>query len=454
MPIRQARRTLLLLALTAPAARAAHVPVAPHTPPVRPASPAAVPGAVESYLVDSVRVLQRVVPGSPVVAARILLLGGVRQLDAATQGIEELYLMASEYGTRAHPDSDWRLAWRNTGSHAIAGAGDDWSTIGFDGLASDFEASWSLITDRMLAPTLSSTAVTRARDRQLAWLRRARATPDAEIRRLADSVAYRGSLYGLATQGTDASLAALDSAALRDHATRSFVQSRLLVVVVGDVPRARVEAAVRGTLARLPRGRYTWSVPRPPRFERSSVTFLPQRLATNYIVGVFPAPPADGGELLAFRWAVGLLGSMIDEEVRQKRGLSYAATASVNDRAAPQGYFYMTTNRPKEALQQVRTTIVRLREAMELDEDLRLGGRRRESLGFLFGRMTASSQVDALVEAQLLLGDHRLADRDLATWRSVSGQAVRMAIMRYVRNVQFVYAGDTTQVARSEFEKF
>lgn len=407
-----------------------------------------------SYTVDGVRVLQRLTPESPLVAARVVLMGGVRQLTPATQGIEALYLLASEYGTTERPESEWRQSWARTGARGIESVDDDWTTLGFDGLVEDFDTSWSLLADRLLAPSLARESVDRARARQRAALRRARETPDAEIMRLADSIAYRGHLYGVAVQGTDSSLATLDSAALRDYATRTFTRSRLVVVVVGDVSRERVESAVRASFGRLPAGDYVWTLPRAPRFEETAVTFVPRGLPTNYLIGVFSAPTMDSGNLLAYRWSMGILATLIDEEVRQKRGLSYAATAGVMERAAPNGYFYVTTNMPKEALAQIRRTVVELRSDESLDADLRFGGSRRESLGFLFQHMTVSAQADALLESQLLLGDHRLADRDVSTAQSVSGAAIRRMLMAHVRNIRFIYAGDTTRIARREFEKF
>ncbi|MBX6331776.1 MAG: insulinase family protein, partial [Gemmatimonadaceae bacterium] len=133
--------------------------------------------------------------------------------------------------------------------------------IGLRGLLPDLDSSWAVFADRILAPTLDSAAVAVARDKLLAVARRRREEPDELVRYLADSAAFDGDAYGLPVEGTERSLAALASAALRRYHETQMVTSRMLLVVVGNVPRATLERLVAGTLARLPRGTYQWTVP-------------------------------------------------------------------------------------------------------------------------------------------------------------------------------------------------
>src|SRR5438067_10714836 len=76
--------------------------------------------------------------------------------------------------------------------------------------------------------------------------------PDDLLNRLADSVTFIGHPYGLATEGTETSLAKLTAVHLREYMQRTFVTSRMLLVVVGNVDRPTVDRLVRGTIATLP----------------------------------------------------------------------------------------------------------------------------------------------------------------------------------------------------------
>ena len=68
-----------------------------------------------SYQVSGVRVIQRVNPATDVVAVRLYLLGGTRQLTERTAGIEALFLRAAAYGTAQFKDDEARRALDRTG---------------------------------------------------------------------------------------------------------------------------------------------------------------------------------------------------------------------------------------------------------------------------------------------------------------------------------------------------
>src|SRR6185437_13289785 len=296
-----------------------------------------------SYMAGGVQVIQRPNYANDVVAVHLYLLGGTRQLTPATQGIEALLLRASEYGTTNYPGGATREAWGRTGSEIIIDPSEDWTVYGFMGLRQDFDSSWNVWADRLMHPTLSTSAVSLVRGRMISALRRSRDDPDAYVSMLADSVTFAGSPYGLQPAGTEQTLAALDSAALSAYARAQMVTSRMLLVVVGSVDRAAVTAAVTRTLATLPHGTYVWSLPAAPRRMQTSVTFVQRPLQTNYILGLFEGPPASEADLQAFRVATAFLSSRISGAVCEERGLSYAAGAPFTELGVSTGGIYVTT---------------------------------------------------------------------------------------------------------------
>ena len=84
-----------------------------------------------SYSVAGLHVIQRVNRATDIVAARLYLLGGTRQLTEATAGIEALLLDASGYGTERYPGEQARRAMARTGSVVQTETEADWSVLGF-----------------------------------------------------------------------------------------------------------------------------------------------------------------------------------------------------------------------------------------------------------------------------------------------------------------------------------
>src|SRR5690606_29167491 len=155
------------------------------------------------------------------------------------------------------------------------------------------DSTWSIYTDRLLAPTLAEADFAFVRSNRLAGVQQRADSPDALLEYLADSVAFAGHPYALSSVGTEASLSAITLDDLKRFRDERIVKSRLLLVVVGNVERERLERMVRSTLATLPAGSYEWTVP-PSAADRpgSSVLIEPRRLPTNYILGWWSGPPA------------------------------------------------------------------------------------------------------------------------------------------------------------------
>ena len=97
--------------------------------------------------------------------------------------------------------------------------------------------------------------------------------------------------------GTRQSIERLTRDDLAQWHRRRFTKTNLLLVVVGNVDRPRLESLVRATLAKLPPGSYRWTPPPPAKNDRRALVIEPQRLPTNYIIGYYAGPAASSGDM-------------------------------------------------------------------------------------------------------------------------------------------------------------
>ena len=411
-----------------------------------PAPPAPADSTTTDYVVGGVHVIQRQTPANDVVAVDLYLLGGAQQLTAGTAGIEALALRAAEYGTDRYRGRAWQRARAKTGSVFIVQPTSDWTVVGFRGLAEQFDSSWALLADGLLHPTLDSSTVAVARQRMILSARARDISPDGALRLLADSVAFTGHPYGLEPEGTEASLATLAPAVLQRYAREQYVTSRMLLIIVGNVPRAAVEAVVKGTLGALPSGSYTWHPPAPvaPR-AAPSLTIVQRTTATNYLLGYFQGPPITSREYSAFELATYLLGARLSNAIRQERSLSYAASAPFLGRALATGGVYVSSPSPEEVLPIVRSELdsMRTTEVSPRGFDYFI---RQFVTRSLVAKGSNAAQAAALAEAQIYEGDYRKASAERAPFSDVSPYKLELAADKYMRNTQFVYLGDTTRI--------
>jgi zinc protease len=374
-------------------------------------------------------------------------------LTTATEGIEAFLLAASERGTKRYPKDALRVATNKTGSVITIEPEDDWTVFGLHATRATFDSSWAIFADRVTSPTLDGADVELVRAQLLAAASQQRLHPDAELRIVADSLLFVGHPYALSTEGTERSLAAISQSALKNYLATQFVKSRMLLVVVGNVERPRVESLVRATLGKLPAGNYKWKSPPAAKNDKRALVVEPANLPTNYIIGYYAGPPASSPDYNALRIATAVLSGRFFTEIRSKRNLSYAVDAPFIERAVGTGGVYVTTVAPEQTLQLMRDEIDELQT-----EVVDPAGLRRLVLQFItdyfLKNETNADQATFLARAELYQGDYRGADRFVDDLRRVRPEDVRRAAREYMHNFRFVYIGDPSKLPRDYLNRF
>ena len=405
------------------------------------------------FNVDGVRVILRRNTATDVIAANLFFLGGVQQLTPETQGIEAFLLAASERGTKRYPKDALRVATNKTGSVISVEPEDDWTVFGLHATRTTFDSSWAIFADRVMNPTLDSADVELVRAQLLAAASQQRLHPDAELRIVADSLMFAGHPYSLSTEGTERSIASISRAMLRNYLTTQFVKSRMLLVVVGNVERPRLEQLVAATLAKLPAGGYRWTPPPPVQGDRRALVVESQQLPTNYIIGYYAGPPASSADYNALRIATAVLSGRFFTEIRSKRNLSYAVDAPFVERAVATGGVYVTTVAPDQTLTLMHDEIDELQ-----NELVDPAGLRRLVLQFItdyfLKNETNADQAAFLARAALYDGDYRAANRFVDDLRRVRPEDVRRVAREYMHNFRFVYIGDPAKLPKEYLAHF
>jgi zinc protease len=404
------------------------------------------------FEVNGLKVILRRNTATDVVAANLYLLGGARQLTPQTQGIEALLFASAERGSRKFPGPKLRQELARVGSVIGLSLNEDWTTYSLKAIRSTFDTSWSIYTDRLLAPTLTQADVDLVRTQMITAAQRADFQPEAALNRLADSVTFAGHPYGMMTEGTAATLSGLGPTHLREYMQRTFVTSRMLLVVVGNVDRPKLERLVAASIATLPRGDYSWVAP-PPLQGKKALAIREAGLPTNYILGYYAGPAAGMEDYNALRLATAILSGRFFTEIRTKRSLSYAADAPFVERAIATGGVYVTTVDPNATLSIMRAEISRLQTEL-IDRDGLDRLIEQFITEYFLKNETNSDQASFLARAAIYQGDYRAAQRFVSDLRKVSPDDVRRVARAYIRNFSFAYIGDPAKLDRALLDRF
>jgi zinc protease len=398
-----------------------------------------------SFEVSGVQVILRQNNANNVVAANLYLLGGARQVTEKNAGIEPILLDVSERGTRRYPKNSLRRAMSRLGSEIVVAPRSDWTMFGIRSSTEVFDSTWAIFADRVMRPNLAKAEINLVKAQYLSGIRQRRDDPDALADYLADSIAYVGHPYSVSVTGSERSLQALDSAALREYHRTQFVTSRMLLVVVGNIDRAHIERLVRQSIGQLPRGEYKWTAPsRVPELP-TAVVIERRQLPTNYILGYYSGPLANGRDYRALRVATSVLTGRMFAEIRTRQNLTYDVHAPFVDRAATAGGLYVSTASPDTTLKLMRAAIVELQQGT-LDP----GGLQQLEEQFIteyfLDNETNAAQADFLARSQLYEGDYREADRFVDQLKSVTPQDVQRVARKYMKGFRFAYVGDPSKL--------
>ena len=398
-----------------------------------------------SFEVSGVRVILRQNNANNVVAANLYLLGGARQVTESNAGVEPILLDVSERGTRHYPKNSLRRAMSRLGSEIVVAPRADWTMFGIRSSTEVFDSTWAIFTDRVMRPNLAKSEINLVKAQYLSGIRQRRDDPDALAAYLADSMTFVGHPYAVSVSGNERSLQAVDSAALREYHRTQFVTSRMLLVVVGNIDRAHIERLVSQSIGQLPRGEYKWTAPsRVPELP-TAVVIERRQLPTNYILGYYSGPLANGRDYQALRVATSVLTGRMFAEIRTRQNLTYDVHAPFVDRAATAGGLYVSTVAPDTTLKLMRAAIVDLQRGT-LDP---AGLKQLEEqfiTEYFLDNETNAAQADFLARSQLYEGDYREADRFVDELKSITPEDVQRVARKYMKGFRFAYVGDPSKL--------
>src|SRR5947209_5976288 len=451
--------TLLLLLLAPPAP--AQSPSARATTPTPAADAARADATVARDVSDSLRlvtefevnglkVLVKRREGSQSVVAGLFMRGGSRNVTAENAGVEALMLDVATEASQSFPREQMRRALSRMGTGLTYGINYDYSVLTLGSTRRYFDRSWDIFADSAMHPSFAPEDFQRVKNRILVGLSQQEDTPDAFLDLLQSRVAYAGHPYLNEPHGTVASVTRLTLDDVKRFHQQVMQTSRLLLVVVGDVDAQSVRQKVEATFAKLPRGDYKADPVPQLSFRAPTVAVTARDIPTNYVKGVFAAPPLTSPDIYPMRVASSILQNRVYVEVRVRRNLSYAPDAFLGSEGANTGGIYVTAVDANQAVKVMLEEITRLqREPVSQDE---LKGTAQQFLTrYYLGQETNAAQAGELAQYELIGGGWRNSVVFLERLRAVTPADVQRVANTYIRNLQFVVIGNPQSINKSVF---
>jgi predicted Zn-dependent peptidase len=405
---------------------------------------------VTEFEINGLKVLVKRREGSQTVAAGIFIRGGVENITSSNAGVEAFMLNVASEASANFPRERLRKELSRMGTAIGYSANYDYSALTLAATRANFDRSWEIFTDVALRPSFTKEDVALVQARIVASLSDDADQPDTYLQRLQEQVAYVGHPYLNRPEGTAENISRLTAEDLRAYHQRIMQTSRLLLVIVGDLDPALLKTRIAASFGKLPRGVYKPQLPPQLSFTSSTVDVTARDLPTNYIQGLFTAPPITSPDIYPMRVASSLLRDRVFEEVRVKRNLSYAPDAFLRGQSANTGGLYVTAVDANQAVRVMLNEIARLQREPIGPDDINAVIAQFLTTYYI-GQETNAAQAADLAQNELIGGGWRNSLQFLEKLRAVTPADVQRVAQKYMRNIRFVVLGNPTQIDKSVF---
>ncbi len=405
---------------------------------------------ISDFDVNGLKVIVKRRPGAPTVSAGLFIRGGVRNLTAQTAGIESLMLSIATEASKKFPRDAMRKELTKMASSLGSGSNEDFSVLSLTSTRPNFDRTWEIFTDAMINPSFTVEDFNLVRDKVLTALRNESISPDSALDALQDKVIYANHPYASSPNGTPETIANFKLEDIRAYHKKILQTSQLLLVIVGDVDADALKERVADSFGKLPRGNYK-EAPLPAlSFDKPSLDITNRAVETNYVKGIFAAPSLTNPDYYAMRVAMTLLQSKVINEVRNKRQLSYAPNAEMEDDAANTANIYVTANDANQSVFLMLKQIEAMREN-GVDEDEFTGLPGYFLTTYFIKQETNSSQIAELARYELIGGGWRKSLDFIDKMRAVTPEDVKMVANKYMKNIRFVVIGNPEAINKQIF---
>jgi len=301
-------------------------------------------------------------------------------------------------------------------------------------LPQDLALGVDLIADLIRAPHFDADELAREKDVVLQELGEARDTPDDIIFDHLQTVAYPQQAFGRPVLGDEATIDAIDTAALRGWIDTHYRADTLVLAAAGKVDEdllLRLAESRFGDLAPSAR-----QAAEPARFAKGTMAD-PRRFEQAHIALAYEGAGHDAADhypLMLYAMAAGGgMSSRLFQELREERGLAYSIYA-YHSPYADTGTFgaYLATGREQAEQAMALTRDVLHKTAKDLQPAELARAKAQVKAGLLMGLESVQAQCDHLAR-QLMIHGHPVPVADIV--RRIDGcdlEMVRAAACRMI----------------------
>ncbi len=408
-------------------------------------------GGVEAFDVNGIQVILSPADNQ-LVSIIVGLEGGVASGETANPALGEFTTdLITSSGSEEYSKDDLRRFLSRTSTRL----GGDADLLGVEfamtSTRARFDEAWSLLSSMIRKPLFDETEFRNIKQRRVAQAENSWSNPESYAFRMADSLAKINHPY-LARYTYADDVRGITIPMMRDFYRKLSERSRMIVVVVGDVTREELTKKLKDFEA-WKKGDYKDpEIPRvkPPSAPVTAIVNKPES-PTTYIFASFVGPTSVEAESWPLTVGMSYLRSILFEEIRTKRNLSYAPFAFFsNSHGHGMGVLGVSTVWPDSSMTIMLNELQKMKDGRFDAEELEKA-KQVYMTTYYMREMTNAAKANRLYFNERYTGDWRRAF-SYDDINAVTKGDVEKALKRFANNLQVGIVGNQSAVTVAKFE--
>jgi len=270
----------------------------------------------------------------PIISMTVAFPAGSGYDPADKAGLAAFATAMLDEGAGPYNSQAYQAALSDRGIRLSAQPDRDWMTVTLVTLKENAKDAFHLLGIALSKPHFDGDAVARVRSQILASLQQEQEDPSSVAARGFYTRFFAGHPYGHAVDGDAASISAITRGDLVNFARDHWVRGGMHIAVSGDVDTATLKTLLSSAFRTLPQ-RAPAPIPPLRRMGAPGTQVIPMPVPQPNIVFALPSIPRKDKDFIPLYVANYILGgggfsSRLTSEVREKRGLTYDISTSVN----------------------------------------------------------------------------------------------------------------------------
>lgn len=388
-----------------------------------------------------------------VISVRLFVKGGTANYSKDKEGIEALaFDVAMSGGTTKMNKEVFATEAEKIGTTFGSSSSLDYGDLNMTCIKPFWDKSWALFADAVLTPAFAEKEFNLSKEQMISAARQTEGDPDGYLEQLAMQNAFGNRNYAKIASGSAASLEKLTLAEVKQYFTSIIGKKRCYLVIVGNISQADVTTKVLASLGKLPAGTTATTEPKLL-ITKGSENIIDRDIATNYLMGIMSAPAFNTDDGIPMLVGMNILYDRYFVELRTKRSLSYAPSANYNREAitSPYNEIYITTQKPKEAMEVMIQVIDSIKQSGFKEKEL-IDKKQKYITSTYMKMETSAAQSFALGRAEAT-GSYLLDEKFAAKVSATTLAEINRVFKAYTQAIKWTYLGKKDQVSKEDFKQ-